>query len=134
MFDSFDVDGEGLTRAKELYAEGPVVFVPNHKSHADYLILSHILYHNGMTLPHIAAGINLEFWPLGPVFRRGGAYFIRRAFRDNPLYKAVLESYLEVLIKEGYSQEFFIEGGRSRTGKLMKIGRASCRERVYHPV
>ena len=120
MFDSFDVDGEGLAKAKELYAEGPVVFVPNHKSHADYLILSHILYHNGMTLPHIAAGINLEFWPLGPIFRRGGAYFIRRAFRDNPLYKAVLECYLEVLIKEGYSQEFFIEGGRSRTGKLMK--------------
>lgn len=120
IFDSFQVDEAGLARAKELAGEGPVVFVPNHKSHADYLILSHILYHHGMTAPHIAAGINLEFWPLGPIFRRGGAFFIRRAFRDNPLYKAVLETYLKVLLKEGYSQEFFIEGGRSRTGKLLK--------------
>lgn len=120
IFDNFQIDEAGLERAKGLYAEGPIVFVPNHKSHADYLILSHILYHRGMTVPHIAAGINLEFWPLGPIFRRGGAFFIRRAFRDNPLYKAVLSAYLKVLLKEGYSQEFFIEGGRSRTGKLMK--------------
>lgn len=120
IFDSFEVDEIGLTRAKELSASGPVVFIPNHKSHADYLILSHILYHHGMTVPHIAAGINLEFWPLGPIFRRGGAYFIRRAFRDNLLYRAVLETYLKVLLKEGYCQEFFIEGGRSRTGKLCK--------------
>lgn len=119
-YESVNVDDEGLKKAKELYSQGPVVFVPNHKSHMDYLILSHIFYHRGMTLPFIAAGINLEFWPLGKIFRRCGAFFIRRAFRGNELYRAVLETYLKVLLKEGYSQEFFIEGGRSRTGKLSK--------------
>lgn len=120
LYETVDVDMGGLAKAKELNSEGPVVFVPNHKSHMDYLILSHVLYHNGMTIPHIAAGINLEFWPVGNIFRHCGAYFIRRAFRNNELYKAVLETYLKILLREGYSQEFFIEGGRSRTGKLLK--------------
>jgi glycerol-3-phosphate O-acyltransferase len=118
LFESFNVDTEGLTRAKELFQKGPVVFVPNHKSHADYLILSYVLYHNGMNAPHIAAGKNLSFWPLGRIFRRCGAFFIRRSFRGNDLYADVLRTYLKVLLKEGHSQEFFIEGGRSRTGKL----------------
>jgi glycerol-3-phosphate O-acyltransferase len=120
LYDSFDVDTEGVARAKELYENGPVIFVPNHKSHVDYLILSHILYHNGMTTPLIAAGDNMNFWPLGKIFRHSGAFFIRRSFRGNNLYRAVLEAYLKVLLKEGYSQVFFIEGGRSRTGKLGK--------------
>ncbi len=120
IFESFDVDEAGLARAKAAFAKGPVILVPNHKSHVDYLILSYVLYHNGMTVPHIAAGTNLSFWPLGMIFRRCGAYFIRRAFRDNPLYRAVLETYLKVLLKEGVCQEFFIEGGRSRTGKLKR--------------
>ena len=118
LYDSFDVDTQGLRRAKELYEKGPIAFVPNHKSHVDYLLLSYILYHNGMTVPLIAAGDNMNFWPLGKRLRHCGAYFIRRTFRDNPLYGAVLETYLKVLLKEGYSQVFFIEGGRSRTGKL----------------
>jgi glycerol-3-phosphate O-acyltransferase len=118
LYDSFDVDTKGLGQAKELYEKGPIAFVPNHKSHVDYLLLSYILYNHGMTVPLIAAGENLNFWPLGKIFRHGGAYFIRRTFKDNPLYKAVLETYLKILLKEGYSQVFFIEGGRSRTGKL----------------
>jgi glycerol-3-phosphate O-acyltransferase len=109
---------DGLNQIKELYAKKPIVFVPNHKSHFDYLILSHILYHNFMTVPHIAAGVNLSFWPLGPIFRHCGAFFIRRSFENNELYKACVETYLKILLEEGYSQEFFIEGGRSRTGKL----------------
>jgi glycerol-3-phosphate O-acyltransferase len=120
LYENFDIDRQGLGRAKELMAKGPLVFVPNHVSHVDYLIISHILYDNGMTIPHIAAGINLGFWPLGHIFRKCGAYFIRRRFRENQLYKAVIETYIKVLIKEGYTQEFFIEGGRSRTGKLRK--------------
>ncbi|MFH0800508.1 MAG: 1-acyl-sn-glycerol-3-phosphate acyltransferase [Pseudomonadota bacterium] len=120
LYDSFNVDTEGLMKAKELHSKGPIVFVPNHKSHVDYLLLSYILYHNGMTVPHIAAGINLRFWPVGGIFRHCGAYFIRRAFRGNDLYRAVLATYLKVLLREGYSQEFFIEGGRSRTGKLCR--------------
>jgi len=118
LFDSFNVDTDGLARAKELFGRGPVVLVPNHKSHADYLLLSFVLYHHGMNVPHIAAGKNLSFWPLGRIFRRCGAFFIRRSFRGNDLYEAVLQTYLKVLLKEGHSLEFFIEGGRSRTGKL----------------
>ncbi|MFA5812418.1 MAG: 1-acyl-sn-glycerol-3-phosphate acyltransferase, partial [bacterium] len=118
LFDSFDIDADGLARTKALFEKGPIVFVPNHRSHVDYLILSYILYHHGMTIPHIAAGANLSFWPLGRIFRRCGAFFIRRSFRDNPLYRDVLTTYLKVLLTEGHCQEFFIEGGRSRTGKL----------------
>ncbi len=117
-YEHIHIDMEGLKRIKSLYASQPIIFVPNHKSHMDYLILSHILYTHGMTVPHIAAGINLSFWPLGKLFRHCGAYFIRRRFRNNPLYTAVIETYLTVLLKQGYCQEFFIEGGRSRTGKL----------------
>ncbi|MBN1282826.1 MAG: 1-acyl-sn-glycerol-3-phosphate acyltransferase [Proteobacteria bacterium] len=118
LFESLDVDEEGLAAAKAAFAGGPVIFVPNHRSHVDGLVLSYVFYHAGMTIPHIAAGSNLSFWPLGRIFRRCGAYFIRRAFRDNPLYKAVLATYLKVMMKEGICQEFFIEGGRTRTGKL----------------
>ena len=127
IYENFDIDMKGLKRAKDIYADGPIILVPNHKSHVDYLVLSHILYQNGMTVPHIAAGINMSFWPLGMIFRRCGAYFIRREFRDNQLYKMVLETYLKILLQEGYCQEFFIEGGRSRTGKLRnpKLGMIS---------
>ncbi len=118
LFDAFDVDEDGLAAAKAALAKGPLIFVPNHRSHVDSLVFSYILYHRGITTPHIAAGTNLSFWPLGRIFRRCGAYFIRRAFRDNPLYRAVLQTYLKVMMKEGISQEFFIEGGRSRSGKL----------------
>lgn len=118
LFDAFDVNAEGLARTKSLFEKGPVVFVPNHRSHADYLLLSHVLYHHGMTVPFIAAGANLSFWPLGHIFRRCGAFFMRRSFRDNIVYRNVLTTYLKILLKEGHSQEFFIEGSRSRTGKL----------------
>ncbi len=120
LFSGLVFNQEGLSQAKRLYAKAPVVFVPNHKSHADYLILSYILYENNMTVPHVAAGLNLSFWPLGPFFRHCGAYFIRRSFENNLLYRTAVETYLRVLLEEGYSQEFFIEGGRSRTGKLMR--------------
>jgi len=118
LFSGLAFNEDGLSQAKRLYTKAPVVFVPNHKSHMDYLILPYILYNNNMTVPHVAAGLNLSFWPLGPFFRRCGAYFIRRSFENNQLYRAAVETYLKVLLEEGYSQEFFIEGGRSRTGKL----------------
>lgn len=109
---------DGLNQIKELYAKNSIVFVPNHKSHFDYLILSYILHNNYMTIPHVAAGVNLSFWPVGPIFRHCGAFFIRRSFENNELYKSCVETYLKILLEEGYSQEFFIEGARSRTGKL----------------
>ncbi|MCE2572384.1 glycerol-3-phosphate 1-O-acyltransferase PlsB [Motilimonas eburnea] len=96
-----------------------IVFLPCHRSHMDYLLLSSVIYQQGMTPPHIAAGVNLNFFPAGPIFRRGGAFFIRRTFKGNPLYASVFKAYLSYLFSKGYSLEFFTEGGRSRTGRLL---------------
>jgi len=122
------VEYAGLDRVIETMRKHPVVLVPCHRSHFDYLILSYLFHVNYLSPPHIAAGINLSFWPLGPLFRGAGAFFIRRSFEDNALYKAVFRSYLKFLIQEGYTQEFFIEGGRSRTGKILtpKLGMLSA--------
>ena len=96
-----------------------VVYVPCHRSHMDYLLLSYLLYTNGIVPPHIAAGINLNLPVIGPILRRGGAFFLRRSFRGNALYSAVFTEYVAQLVAGGYSIEYFIEGGRSRTGRLL---------------
>lgn len=107
-------------RIRQLAHEGhELVYVPCHRSHMDYLLLSYVLYHQGLVPPHIAAGINLNFWPAGPIFRRLGAFFIRRTFRGNKLYSTVFREYLGELFSRGYSVEYFVEGGRSRTGRLL---------------
>lgn len=107
-------------RVRQLAHEGhELVYVPCHRSHMDYLLLSYVLYHQGLVPPHIAAGINLNFWPAGPIFRRLGAFFIRRTFRGNKLYSTVFREYLGELFSRGYSVEYFVEGGRSRTGRLL---------------
>src|SRR4029079_7973260 len=113
------LDYRGLERVMECVKQHPVVLVPCHRSHFDYLILTYIFHINYLSPPHIAAGINLSFWPMGPLFRGAGAFFIRRTFEDNDLYKMVFRKYLTFLIREGYTQEFFIEGGRTRTGKML---------------
>ncbi|NOH72165.1 glycerol-3-phosphate 1-O-acyltransferase PlsB [Vibrio pectenicida] len=97
-----------------------IVYVPCHRSHMDYLLLSYVLYQEGMVPPHIAAGINLNFFPAGPIFRRGGAFFIRRSFKGNKLYSTIFREYLAELFSKGYSVEYFSEGGRSRTGRLLQ--------------
>ncbi|MCL2915192.1 glycerol-3-phosphate 1-O-acyltransferase PlsB [Shewanella corallii] len=110
----------GAEQIRQLHHDGhEIVYVPCHRSHMDYLLLSYILYFQGMVPPHIAAGINLNFWPAGPMFRRGGAFFIRRSFNGNKLYTAVFREYLDQLFAKGYSVEYFTEGGRSRTGRLL---------------
>ncbi|WP_025821512.1 glycerol-3-phosphate 1-O-acyltransferase PlsB [Shewanella marina] len=111
---------KGAEQVRQLHHDGhEIVYVPCHRSHMDYLLLSYILYFEGMVPPHIAAGINLNFWPAGPMFRRGGAFFIRRSFNGNKLYTAVFREYLDQLFTKGYSVEYFTEGGRSRTGRLL---------------
>ncbi|WP_373818116.1 glycerol-3-phosphate 1-O-acyltransferase PlsB, partial [Glaesserella sp.] len=108
-------------RVRKLALEGhELVYVPCHRSHIDYLLLSYILYHQGLVPPHIAAGINLNFWPAGPIFRSWGAFFIRRTFKGNRLYSTIFREYLTELFYRGYSVEYFIEGGRSRTGRLLE--------------
>ncbi|MDO4430496.1 MAG: glycerol-3-phosphate 1-O-acyltransferase PlsB [Lonepinella koalarum] len=111
---------QNADRVRKLALEGhEIVYIPCHRSHIDYLLLSYVLYHQGLVTPHIAAGINLNFWPVGGLFRRGGAFFIRRTFKGNRLYSTIFREYLAELFHRGYSVEFFIEGGRSRTGRLL---------------
>ncbi|TNV16400.1 glycerol-3-phosphate 1-O-acyltransferase PlsB [Buttiauxella sp. B2] len=107
-------------RVRQLAHDGhEIVYVPCHRSHMDYMLLSYVLYHQGLVPPHIAAGINLNFWPAGPIFRRLGAFFIRRTFKGSKLYSTVFREYLGELFSRGYSVEYFVEGGRSRTGRLL---------------
>ncbi|VAX77079.1 Glycerol-3-phosphate acyltransferase [Serratia symbiotica] len=108
-------------RVRQLAQDGhEIVYLPCHRSHMDYLLLSYVLYHQGLVPPHIAAGINLNFWPAGPIFRRLGAFFIRRTFKGNKLYSTLFREYLAELFSRGYSVEYFVEGGRSRTGRLLE--------------
>ena len=124
MFDGVTINNNALNKIKRLALKGPLILIPCHKSHIDYLILSYLLYHNNMPVPLVAAGKNLSFWPMGPIFRSGGAFFIRRSFRGAVLYSKVFAEYIHKLLEEGYNIEQFIEGGRSRTGKLVmpKLG------------
>ena len=109
-----------LDQLKAVAPGNEVVYVPCHRSHMDYLLLSYLLYTRGIVPPHIAAGINLNLPVIGTILRKGGAFFIRRSFRGNALYSAVFTEYVAQLVAGGYSIEYFIEGGRSRTGRLLQ--------------
>jgi glycerol-3-phosphate O-acyltransferase len=110
-----------------------IVFVPCHRSHMDYLLLSYAIFVHGYAIPHIAAGINLNLPIVGRFLRKGGAFFIRRSFRGNALYTVVFMKYLAAIIARGHSIEYFIEGGRSRTGRLLqpKTGMLSMTVRSF---
>jgi glycerol-3-phosphate O-acyltransferase len=124
IYEGIDVVPEQLAVVRDWARRGPVIYVPSHKSHIDYLVLNYVLYLDNMHVPRIAAGKNLTFWPMGHAFRKSGAFFIRRSFRGDRLYALVFERYVKALLEEGHPLEFFIEGGRSRSGKLIlpKLG------------
>ncbi|MBN2361701.1 MAG: 1-acyl-sn-glycerol-3-phosphate acyltransferase, partial [Deltaproteobacteria bacterium] len=119
IYDGIVVDDADVERLRSAMRRSAMVLVPSHRSHVDYLVLSQLMVHRGMIPPHIAAGVNLSFWPLGPIFRGCGAYFLRRSFKGDALYSAVFRAYVKRLMREGFAQEFFIEGTRSRTGKSL---------------
>jgi glycerol-3-phosphate O-acyltransferase len=119
IYDGVVVDGEGIAKIRNVSKKMPFVIIPCHRSHFDYLLLSHIFYKNNIQMPFVAAGTNLSFFPMGYIFRKSGAFFLRRSFRGNDLYAEVFTKYIKVLLKEGLPLEFFIEGGRSRTGKMV---------------
>lgn len=119
IFEDLVLNQEEINRMREKSTEAPLILVPCHKSHLDYLLLPYVMFRNNMPCPHIAAGKNLSFWPLGPLFRGGGAFFLRRTFIGAPLYAKIFAAYLEKLLYEGFNIKIFIEGGRSRTGKLL---------------
>jgi glycerol-3-phosphate O-acyltransferase len=112
-------DRAQLERIYSLTQRHPVVFLPSHKSNLDHLVLQYALHENGHPPNHTAGGINMNFFPMGPLFRRSGVFFIRRTFKDNQVYKLVLRQYVDYLIEKRFSLEWYIEGGRSRSGKLL---------------
>jgi glycerol-3-phosphate O-acyltransferase len=123
-FEGIDVRLEEMALLREWARRGPLIYVPSHKSHIDYLAINYILYLNHMHVPRVAAGKNMAFWPMGHLARKSGAIFIRRTFRGAKLYAKVFARYIKALLQEGHPLQFFIEGGRSRSGKLIlpKIG------------
>ena len=112
------VEITGLEKIAEYAKRHPLVLVPSHRSYFDFLLVSTTFYANYLIPPHIAARDNMAFGPFGFLWRRAGAFFLRDSF-DDDLYKEVFRSYVAHLVSEGVTQEFFIEGGRSRTGKTL---------------
>jgi len=115
-------DGIEVEHAAELVKLAPgkgLVYLPNHRSHVDYLLLSYLVHAQGLAPPHTAAGANLNFPIVGPILRRGGAFFLRRSFKGEPLYAAVFREYLHAMIARGFPIAYFIEGGRSRSGRTL---------------
>lgn len=109
----------GRDRLESISKTHTLIYAPNHRSQTDYLVLSYLLFQHGFAIPQIASGDNLDLPVVGPLLRRCGAFFMRRSFREDPVYESVLESYLHLCFEQGTSVEFFVEGGRSRTGSLL---------------
>ncbi len=117
LYDGVEV--HHFERVRELAADHEIIYVPCHRSHVDYLLLSYVIYKRGLSIPYIAAGDNLDVPVLGPLLRGAVAFFIRRSFRGNDLYTAVLREYMHTLIRRNTPIEYFVEGGRSRSGRLL---------------
>ncbi len=132
-FEGIDLNLKELAVLREWARKGPLIYVPSHKSHIDYLALNDILYLHNMHVPRVVAGKNMAFFPMGHFVRKAGAIIIRRSFRGARLYAKVFSRYVKALIDEGHPLEFFIEGGRSRSGKLIlpKIGFLSILLEAY---
>jgi glycerol-3-phosphate O-acyltransferase len=112
------VDITGLDRLRELNREHALVFLPSHRSYADPLLLADVLAEHDFPRNHVLGGDNLRFWPIGPLAKRAGVVFIRRSFSDDEIYKLTLREYLGFLLSKRFNLEWYMEGGRSRTGKL----------------
>lgn len=119
VYDGVLLDMEGFAKIRNVSKKMPFVIIPCHRSHIDYLLLSYLFYKNNIQMPFVAAGANMSFFPMGYVFRKSGAFFLRRSFRGNAVYAEVFAKYIATLLREGLPLEFFIEGGRSRTGKMV---------------
>lgn len=124
IYSGIDVRPADLERIRDALRDGSPVLVSCHRSHLDYLLISSLLHDHDIVIPHVVAGENLSFFPLGALFRACGAFFVKRSFAGDRVFPVVFEGYVRELMKMGVPVEFFIEGGRSRTGKLLppKLG------------
>ncbi len=109
----------GIEKFERLAPTHTLIYTPSHRSHIDYLVLSYVLFHRGFMLPHIAAGDNLDLPFIGRILRGAGAFFLRRRFGGDAVYTAVFAEYLYQVCRRGHAVEYFVEGGRSRTGRLL---------------
>ena len=119
IFNGVDMRPEDAQRVRDALRSGTPIIVPCHRSHLDYILISWVFWQHDLHIPHVCAGDNLSFWPLGPVLRRVGGFFIKRSFKGERVFPVVFERYLRQLIRDGFPIEFYLEGGRSRTGKLL---------------
>ena len=146
MFEGVDFNQEGFNAVRRASRNGPLILIPCHKSHVDYLVCSYLMQRNNLPCPHTFAGANLAFWPMGPIFRRLGAFFVRRSFSGAVFYAKVFSEYIHMLLGQGFNIQVFIEGTRSRNGKLLlpKLGMLSilmsaiqngaCRHVTFVPI
>jgi glycerol-3-phosphate O-acyltransferase len=127
------VELQHFRKFQQLAPNYEIIYVPCHRSHIDYLLVSYFLYHNGLVPPHIASGLNLNLPLVGRLIRKGGVFFLRRSFHSQKLYSAVFHEYLARIQSNGTAIEYFIEGTRSRTGRLLqpKGGMLSMSVRSY---
>ena len=105
------VEFEHVDKLSEIGDGSEIIYVPCHRSHMDYLLLSYVIYRRGFAIPHVAAGVNLNMPVIGRFLRKGGGFFIRRSFKGNPLYSSVVTKYLGLMMARGHSLEYFVEGG-----------------------
>jgi glycerol-3-phosphate O-acyltransferase len=129
-------DGVEIEHVEKLSEVGDgveLIYVPCHRSHMDYMLLSYVIYAKGFAVPHVAAGINLNMPLIGRFMRKCGAFFLRRSFKGDALYSVVFTKYLGFMMARGHPLEYFIEGGRSRTGRLLspRTGMLSMTVRSY---
>ncbi|XP_035901980.1 glycerol-3-phosphate acyltransferase 1, mitochondrial isoform X5 [Anopheles stephensi] len=113
---------EMIKRAIEKHPDVPLIFLPLHRSHLDYIMVSFILLNNDIKCPLVAGGDNLRIPVFGSILRYDGAFFIKRKIdpltgKKDHVYRAILHTYLQKCLTAGHNVEFFIEGGRTRTGK-----------------
>jgi glycerol-3-phosphate O-acyltransferase len=115
------LDYEDLSALERLPEDSVVIYLINHKSNADYVLLAYVLA--GDVSISYAVGEWARAFPLEFVFKSFGSYFIRRRYRE-PLYHTVLERYVQLITRNGVTQGIFPEGGLSRDGRLKpaKIG------------
>jgi glycerol-3-phosphate O-acyltransferase len=146
MFEGLDFNPDGFNAVRRASRNGPLILIPCHKSHVDYLVISYLMQRNNLPCPHTFAGANLAFWPMGPIFRRVGAFFVRRSFTGAVFYAKVFSEYIHMLLEQGFNIEVFIEGTRSRNGKLLlpksgmlsillnAIQNGACRHVTFVPI
>ncbi|AUH69413.1 MULTISPECIES: glycerol-3-phosphate 1-O-acyltransferase [Gordonia] len=115
---SVSADLDTLGRLRSVNKSSSLVFLPSHRSYVDSLILASVLHQHDFPPNLVLGGENLAFWPMGPIARRAGTVFIRRKFGADPVYKLAMRSYLSFIVEKRFNLEWYIEGGRSRTGKL----------------